>query len=437
MYKFAKEFSLFRNRQFTLLLTARTISTLGNTFAPVAVAFGILGLDPANTGPLSAVLIAQSVAQLVCFLAGGVIADRIPRHLLMGLAELVGCCAYAGLAFMLSTENAPLFGLIGCGALAGSAMALFLPAATGVMPDIVPTADLQASNSLLRFGTNIASMAGFALSGLTVTFLGAGTALALDAASFAISAVLIAALRIPRRIVAGTQSGNSQNQGITSFFHDLRDGWREFISRQWLWLVVLQCGLDVAACHAMYGVLGPLVAQDHYGGAIAWSAALCAETLGTVIGAAIAMRIQPRRPILVAVLVQIGAAIQPTLLGLPVWWIFVVSGSFVAGIALENFNVLWETTVQREVPKEKLSRVSSYDYFGSFLLGPVGLAVGAFAAPQFGARVSLLGCAAIMGISAAALLLFPQIRHLTTPKPTLAHEPEQTSARALESASNA
>jgi hypothetical protein len=113
---------------------------------------------------------------------------------------------------------------------------------------------------------------------------------------------------------------------------DLRDGWREFASRQWLWVVVLQFSFVVAALQAAHGVLGPVVAKEEMGGAVAWSAVLAGEAAGMLVGVFIAMRIRPRRPIFVATLVTLPTVAPYLLLGLnaPLW--IIVGGAVVMGI---------------------------------------------------------------------------------------------------------
>jgi hypothetical protein len=393
---------LWRDRQFVLLAGARVVSVSGNGFARVALAFAVLALPGASPGRLSLVLACQAVPQLAFILVGGVIADRMPRSRLMVLADVLGAAAYTGLAAMALTGHAPLVAMCLLAVAAGTATALFAPAMDGLVPLVVPAERLQRANGLLRMGTNSALLLGLALSGVTVALVGAGWALAINAASFVVSAALTARLEVAARPRARAASG----------WADLREGWREFASRQWLWVVVAQCGVIVAAVNANVGVLGPMTAEQHLGGARAWSVIVGAQALGTIAGAGLAARVRVNRPLLVAVLCMSPAAVPIALLsaGAPVW--LIAAAMFCAGVSSDVFGVLWATTIQREIPERVLSRVSSYDWFGSLALAPLGLLVAGPVATVVGTGHALAGCATLVTVATAGALLSPQVREL-------------------------
>ncbi|MFF8883560.1 MFS transporter [Streptomyces flaveolus] len=392
--------ALLRDQRFVLLAAARTISVLGNGFARVALAFAVLALPGAGPGRLSLVMACQSLP-LVFLLAGGVIADRMSRSRLMVIADGVGALAYSGLAAMTLSGHAPLGAMCALAAIAGLASALFAPAVEGVVPLVVPPDRLQQANGLLRMSTNTCLFLGLALSGLVVAWLGAGWALALNAASYVVSAALTGRLKLPTRTVPASSS-----------WADLRAGWHEFASRQWLWVVVAQCTAVVAVFNAMVGVLGPLAAERHLGGARAWSVIVAAQALGAVAGAALAVRVRPRRPLLIAVLAMFPIALPMALLSVaaPVW--LIAAAMFCTGVASDVFNVLWSSTLQREIPEQVLSRVSSYDLFGSLAFAPLGLLAAGPVAHAVGFRASLAGCAAVVVFATVVALSSPQVRRL-------------------------
>ncbi|ACZ83119.1 MFS transporter [Streptosporangium roseum] len=409
MHSYRRDLDILRDRRFTLLLVARTISVLGSSFAPVALAFGILALPGATATTLSVVLAAEALPMVAFMLVGGVIADRLPRHRVMMAGETINAAAFFCLAAMLLTGWTPLPALVTAAAVSGVAMAILFPALTGIIPDVVPADRLQTANALLGLGANSSRVAGLILSGATVVLLGGGWALVVSGAMFAVAAVLIAALRLTpaERSAAGSHS----------VLADLRGGWREFVSRQWLWVVVAQFSVLVMAVQAAHGVLGPLVAKEHLGGAAAWSAILAGEAVGMIGGVFVALRLRPRRPILVGTILTVPTALPYLLLGLgtPLWTI--VLGAVVMGVCFDIFGVLWNTTMQREIPAESLSRVSSYDALGSLMFGPVGLLVAGPLAIVIGPRPALLGCAAVVVLSSLAALLSPGVRGLRAPAP--------------------
>ncbi|MFE2882859.1 MFS transporter [Streptomyces sp. NPDC059272] len=393
--------SLWREPAFVLLASARTVSVLGNGFAAVALAFAVLALPGASPGRLSLVLACQALPQLMFILAGGVIADRMSRARLMALAELMGAVAYTGLAALVLSGDAPLPAMCVLAVAAGTASALFLPAMDGIVPLIVSGERLQQANGLLRVGTNSARLLGLALSGVTVALVGAGWALALNAASFVVSAALT--VRLPVAVRPPRKSTG---------WADLREGWREFASRQWLWAVVAQWSIVIAALNANVGVLGPLTAERYLGGARAWSVIVAAQALGTIAGAGLAARVRVRRPILVAVLATFPAAVPIALLAVraPVW--LIAAAMFTAGISNDVFGVLWATTIHREIPEESLSRVSSYDGFGSLAFAPLGLLVAGPLSAAVGLGHTLAGCASLIVLATLGALLAPGVRKL-------------------------
>lgn len=408
MHSYRRDLELLRDRRFTLLFLARSISMLGTAFAPVALAFGVLALPGSTPTTLSVVMAAEAIPAVVFMLAGGVIADRFPRYRVMMAAEILSTVGFAGIAVMLLTGNAPVGGLVVAAAVAGTAVALMWPALTGIIPEVVAADRLQPANALLQLGANISRITGFALGGLTVVLIGGGWALAISASLFAIAAVLIATLRLAPVARAARERGRTA-------FTDLREGWREFSSRQWLWVIVLQFSFLVAAIQASHGVLGPVVAKDELGGAGAWTAFLVGEAAGTVLGVFVAMRVRPRRPMLFGELLTIPLALPYVLLGVgaPLWT--VVAAGVVMGVCLDVFLVIWQTTLQREITPGALSRVSAYDALGSFMLGPIGLLVAGPAASAFGAKPALIACGVLMTVATLASLLSPSVRRMRGP----------------------
>ena len=134
-----------------------------------------------------------------------------------------------------------------------------------------------------------------------------------------------------------------------------------------------------------------------------------------LVGVVIALRIRPRRPILLGVLLTSLTALPYLLLGVGAPLPLIVLGGFVMGLGMDTFTVLWQTTMQREVPPEALSRVASYDAFGSMLFGPVGVLLAGPAAVHLGTQRALLGCAALILLSSLLALLSRDVRTLRAP----------------------
>lgn len=257
-------------------------------------------------------------------------------------AEVVAGCSLGVLAtaFIVGTPAVPL--VMGLAAVNGIATAMFYPALTGIVPQVVPADQLQGANGLLRLSTNGSRILGLAVAGALVVFIGPGWALAIDAATFLVSAVLLAGVQVP----------NTRVDGDSGLLGDLRHGWREFSSRQWIWVIVLQFSVLNAATTAGVGVLGPVIAKRDLGGAAAWSTILAGEAIGMLLGVLVVMRMRPSRPMLVATLAVFGGAPPYILLagGAPV--LVVAAAALVLGVCFDIFGVLWETALQQHIPAD-------------------------------------------------------------------------------------
>jgi MFS family permease len=389
-------------REFRLLFLGRTTSLVGNAFANIALAFAVLDLT-GSKADLGYVLAARSLPQVLFLLVGGIWADRLPRHRVMVASNLASGVSQGAIAALLLAGQAEVWQLMALGAVNGLSSAFFFPAAIGIVPQTVPKRMLQSANAVLRLGNNASWIGGAAVGGLVVAATSPGVAIAFDSATFFLAAVFLALMRIP----AGLRMEAS------NFLAELAVGWREFISRAWLWSIVLQFGFVNAIQLGTESVLGPAIANDHLGGAAAWGFILTAQSLGLVAGGLIMLRLRPRRLLLAATLGYLLTI--PFLLGLagPTTVAALIALAALAGIGSETFGILWDTTMQQEIPQEKLSRVSSYDALGSFVLIPLGLAVAGPVAQVIGTRSTILAAAAISLTATLAVLLVPDVRTIS------------------------
>src|SRR5436309_3494399 len=388
-------------RQFRLLFLGRTVSIVGNAFATTAIAFAVLDVT-GSKADLGYVLAARALPQVVFLLAGGVWADRLPRHLVMVASNVVSGASQGVLAALLLTGTAGFTELIVLSAVNGTSTAFFFPASSGIVPQTVPAPMLQTANALLRLGLNASYIGGAALGGLVVAASSPGWAIAVDSLTFLAAAALVAAIHLP----PGMRMPGS------TFLAELGQGWREFISRAWLWGIVLQFSIVNAAETGSMNVLGPAVAKEHFGGAAGWGAVLAADAIGLVCGGVAMLRFRPRRMLLWATLAIFLMPLVPLALAVPLVLPLVILSAFLAGAGVEVFGVLWETTMQQEIPGDRLSRVSSYDALGSFALIPLGFATAGAVAAAIGTRATFFGAAVLITGATALVLLIPSVRTL-------------------------
>jgi hypothetical protein len=196
----------------------------------------------------------------------------------------------------------------------------------------------------------------------------------------------------------------------SNFLADLALGWREFSSRAWLWSMVLQFSVVNAVEQGSQSVLGPAVARGHYHGAAGWGLIAAAEAVGLLVGGLMMLRARPQRMLLMATLGMVLTV--PLLFGLaiPLPLVSVLVLAFAAGLGIETFGVLWDTTMQQEIPLDRLSRVYSYDALGSFALIPLGLAIAGPVSVILGTRDTILLAAVISVTATLAVLLVRDVR---------------------------
>ena len=384
-------------RDFRLLFSSTTVSSLGDGVATIALAFAVLEVSGSATD-LGLVLAARQITDAAVVLAGGVWADRLPRQRVLLAAASVQGAAQAGSAVLLLGGRASIVALAGLQVLYGAAHGFVIPASTGLVPQTISAERLQEGNALLGLSRSTMQILGPALGGIIVVAGSPGTALAVDAGTFAVAAGLLGGLRVRR----------AEQRERRSFLHELREGWDEFFGRTWLWTTVVLFGIGNLV-FSSYFVLGPLVAKEELGGAGAWATLSTCFGAGAVIGGLAALRLRPRRPLLVSILATspIVAQLAGIAVPLPVPALAAIAALSGAGLAIHL--ALWFTVFQQHVPAEAMSRVSSYDALGSFVLIPLGSAVAGPVADQAGVTTTLAGAAAINAACIVAMLTLPSV----------------------------
>jgi len=403
------QFAILRQHTFRHIFLGRAVCLLGTAIAPIALAFAVLGQPGGTATKLGIVMASEAAAQVAFLLLGGALADRLSRYRLMVASDLAACAAQGTIAALFITGTAPLGLVATLSAVSGAASGIFYPAARGLIPEIVDDAQLQPANALIRLSQNSASLAGAAAAGVIVAGAGAGWGLAIDAASFLLSAGLVLTSRAPR--------ARHGNRGAT-IAADLREGWQEVRSRQWLWVPIAQFAIVNLCLGPSINVLGPVVATEHYGGARAWSVIITGQALGLIAGSIIAMRLRPARPLLAGTIVTFGFLPPVFLLAAhaPVW--LTATSTLALGIAIDIYEVLWITALQAHVPGDKLSRVTSWDALGAFALEPAGLVLVGPVSAILGTQQTLICAGALITIANLGALLTPSVRQLPAkPRP--------------------
>jgi MFS family permease len=385
-------------RDFRLLFAANTISRVGNAFTSVALAFGILDAT-GSTQDIGIVLAFRLVAQVALLLIGGAWGDRISRRTMLVRTAFLCGLTQAGIAALFLTHSGQLWSLSLLATVNGAALAFSAPAAVGVIPQIVPEDLLQSANALSSIVRNSANIGGAALAGVLVAATNPGWALAIDAASFFISVVLI--MRMSPLAATG---------GTDGLWAELKEGWQEFISRTWVWAIVVQFTLLNMAFVAALNVYAPVIAKIDLGGPAAYGVMTAALGVGGVLGGVLMLRYRPARPLVSATMSIFLSLSFFVLLAVaaPLWAISVAAAA--SGIGIEVFSVLWASALQHYIPPARLSRVSAYDSLGSIAFTPIGLALaGPLATALGGVHRAMWAAVVVAAVPTALVLLVPDI----------------------------
>jgi predicted MFS family arabinose efflux permease len=394
----ARRFPVLAIRDFRLLLIDRLIAPASAGFSMVGVSFAVLNIT-GSSADLSYVLAAQIAPMLVFSLVGGVAADRFRPQRVIIAANLAMVAGEGTFGSLVLTGRPPLWAMIALEALTGIGTAMFYPASQALLPRLVPDALLQEASSISRLAMNSGMMTGAAAGGLLVAAAGPGWALTLCGIGMAGTVPLLLAINGTHiRMPASTGPGM-----LTA----LREGWTEFRSHTWLWVIVVQFCLVMMAWCAAFQVLGPVVAKAHLGGPAAWGAITAADSFGLIAGGLVSLRFTPPRPMLFVVLTGAAIAISPLSLALVLPLAVVCLASFCLGVLVEMMMVQWTVALARAISPDKLARVSSYDALGSMMAMPAGALIAGPIATAIGVPAAQFGAAAVI-IVVSALCLIPR-----------------------------
>jgi MFS family permease len=406
-------FGVLRERNYRLLFIGRTVSLVGDGIAPVAIAFAVLDLTGSATD-LGIVLAAHSLMIIALILVGGVFADRISPRVSMLRADLVRALVTGLMAALVISGTAETWQLVLLYAIEGGATAFFNPASNAIVPSIVSPERLQEATALLNLSRWGGRAIGPAIAGVLLALGTPGWALAVDAATFVVSAAFLLRLHAP----------GARPDATPAFGSELLEGWREFVSRTWLWVAVIGAAFSNAVFFPAFQVLGPAVAKESLGGSSAWALIAAAFGSGALLGGLLALYVRPRRPLLVGEAGLMLFAAPVALLAIPSTAALTALAALAGGTAISLGEVLYETTAAQYIPQESLSRVSAYDWFGSLALEPLGLALIGPLAAGIGTSTALWSAAAVMLACQVFIISIPSVRRLearpwrTAPEPS-------------------
>ena len=396
--KLPKAFTPLAERNFRYLWTGQAVSAVGDALSPIALAFATLQIAH-SASALGLVLAAAATGRVVLLPVGGVWADRLPRQLVMLSSDSIRAVAMLTLAVVVLTGHAQLWMLIVPAVADGAASAFFLPASGALVPQTVSVTYLQQANALMGLTRSTTWVVGPAVSGLLVALAGPGWVFAIDAATFVVSALSLAMLRVPAM----------PPKEKTSFLVEMVAGWRAVSSRTWYLINLCSHALWNFAIAALF-VLGPIIAKEHLGGASAWGLIGASMGAGSVIGGLIAFRVMPRRPLVAANLALTLAALEALALIGPSPIVVIMATGVIGFAGLTFLNEVWFATVPQLLPADVLARANSFDWLLSLIAMPAGFAICGPVADHVGIPATLVGTAVLLAVPSVLIMLVPGIR---------------------------
>jgi MFS family permease len=391
-----------RRRDFFLVYVAATISVVGDRFAFVALPFAVLA-SSGSLGDVGLVVAAETASRGLFLLVGGVMADRLRRSRVMVAADVVRAGCQAALAALILAGHASLPALLALQAAHGAASAFFDPASTGLVAEVVPPAELQAANAQLSISRGMATILGPVLAGFLIVAFSPGVALAIDAASFVVSACFL--VFVPGR--APARGDGAEERGMLA---DLGAGFAELRARPWLIMIMIASGTALMAILGTLFVLGPAVASVSLGGADSWGLVVGAFGLGSVAGGIVALRVPARHQLRAIFSVALITVPGILLLAVPAPIAVLAVAMLASGIAMSYAGTVYEVVLQQWVPPEILARLASYDWLVTTVLGSFGLALAGWCAELVGVRSTLIGAAAIVTVATVVPLASRTVR---------------------------
>lgn len=394
---------LHRFQGFSMLAAARFVSNVGNGMSPIALAYGVLSIEGADASDLSLVMAARYFPLIIFMLFGGVFADRFQRNRIVGGSDVIGSLVASVSAISLIGDVGEVWILVAMGAIFGVLNALWWPAMSGILPELLPKAKLQEGNAVIGLMSNIGYITGTLTGGILVAAFNPGWGLLVDAFTFFVAGIIVWNIKLPSK-------SRIESPGL---IHDLRVGWREFSSRSWVVTMVLCFAFINMSFESMLQVLGPLNFSDPDSGPRYWSLNLAGMTAGMMIGGFIVLKMKFKRPLFISMMLIAISVVWDFSLALQLPLVICVISAIFSGLTIEFFMVTWNTSLQTHIPESSYSRVNAYDALGSYGIAPIGVVIAGPLADHFGVSTMLFATGILTFVAATASLSVKSVRELT------------------------
>jgi len=395
-----------RHRQFGRICCGQFVSSVGNGIFAVALPLAVLR---GGRGPfvLGIILAGDAIGGVAGSLVGGLLADRVGRVRVMVASDVLRMLAVLGFA---ASYRGSVALATGCALVVGFGGSIFSPAYFSIVPSLVPDSELQSANGLRTATTQASRIVGPVLGSFVVVGYSATAGFIVDASTFIISVVTLVGIRDAVAEAKVEPALKAARQGLGAVMGQSR----------WIGAVMLQGAVQMGFVIGPEAILLPIAL--HSEGVLSdlgWILGL--QAVGTLMGALIASRWHPTRPGLAAILAIAAVSVELVCLAASAS-VFAIGASVVAtGWGYTTFAVFYGTALQREVPRELLSRVASLDSLAGSVLLPICTAVTGAAVAGVGLRAVVIVSLVVLGLSTALPLLVRGVPEFSSP--TVVEEP--------------
>jgi len=394
-----------RSRDFAMLTAGSTVSLLGDGFFFVALAWQVYEISNVPTA-LSVVWIAWTLPSVIFLLIGGALADRYDRRLLMVGADIIRALAIGAMGVLSVANQIEIWHIAVLISFVGLGDALFNPASTAIVPDLVPDKDLPQANALIgTIRPLMVRLAGPALAGFVIAAVGSGAAFLIDAVSFLVSAVAIVAIRSrPMHVLEG--------HGVRQTIRQVREGLGFVRRTPWVWATLVSAMLSLLVFFGPVETLVPYLMKNQLNlGPESLGLLFAVGGVGAIVtGVAIGQFGLPRKRITIMYASwSLGVALM-AIYGLMTELWHALIASFITHSLFQLGQVIWTTLLQTLVPRKLLGRVTSVDWLVSTGLVPVSFALTGPAAETFGAAETMVGASLLGAVLMGMLLFVPGVR---------------------------
>jgi MFS family permease len=387
--------------RFLRCFVADQVNAAGTTMATGALAFTVLGTG-GGAGGIALVLLAGMTAGIVVSPLGGVVADRLPRAVIIAVVQVAVGLVTVVEAALIFTDRAAVWNLAALAGANAAAASFSGPARTGLVGSIVAPERLHEANALSQLARHLVLAVGPAIGGTVVATAGAGYGVGCNAVSFFVSAALMARIHARRA-----------DRRPATMRADLVEGWRAIRCRPWIWSSLIGAAVMIPAWHVGYGILGPPYAAAHLGGAWAWGLIASSLGCGMALGAMVSLVWRPRRAGWTNCLGAAALAVPDPLMAAGAPLPAVMGGVLVAACGLSMAVVAWRTAIQQHIPADQQGRVSAFADVAEISLTPVGYLMVTPVTRALGVRTTLSACGIILVAANLAPLLNGDVRRLT------------------------